>query len=89
MNDLNGNVKSFSLGDIIWYNPAGFPDVQTDAEYVTTNIDGTLTLFKGWGFETISTEQIKRTVSSWRAETVELYDSECSQFDQDQLKGIQ
>ena len=83
-NLLSGNVQVVNLypGSIVWYAPEGFPDMQTDAEYVTTNIDGTLTLFKGWGFETISTEQIWRTVSSWRAESVELHDAECSQFDQ-------
>lgn len=65
---------------IVWFEPLGFPGVETDGELVS--IDGdTLTIFKGWYTETINAAQVKRIVSVRSAETVELHDIEITEYE--------
>jgi hypothetical protein len=73
---VNSQVQIFTFPPrIVWYEPTGFPDIETDGELI--NIDGdTLTVFKGWCTETISAAQVKRIVSVKAAETTELRDTE-------------
>lgn len=65
---------------IVWFEPLGFPGVETDGELVS--IDGdTLTVFKGWYTETISAAQVKRIVSVRSAEITELRAIEISEYE--------
>lgn len=78
---MQNNVQIFTFPPrVVWYEPAGFPGVETDAELVS--IDGdTLTVFKGWYTETISAAQVKRIVSVRSAETTELLNVEREDYD--------
>ena len=82
-NVLSGNVQVVNLypGSIVWYTPEGFPDVQTDADLVDGDGD-LLLVHNGWRWKIISVQQVKRIMTGYRYAAVELYDAECSQFDQ-------
>lgn len=79
---MNSQVQVFTFPPrIVWYEPSGFPGVETDGELVA--IDGDmLTVFKGWYTETINAAQIKRIVSVHSAETIELRDVEAREYEQ-------
>lgn len=78
---MQSNVQVFTFPPrIVWYEPSGFPGIETDAELVS--IDGdTWTIFKGYCYETINAAQVKRIVSVRSAETTELLDVEREEYD--------
>lgn len=79
---MQANVQIFTFPPrVVWYEPAGFPGVETDGELVTMDGD-TLTVFRGFYTETISAAQVKRIVSVRSAETTELHDQEVNEFEQ-------
>lgn len=80
-NLLSAPVEIFTFPPrIVWYEPEGFPGVETDAELVSSEGDA-LTVFKGWGYEIISAAQVKRIVMVRSAESTELLDEERADYD--------
>jgi len=79
-NLLTGSVRVVNLPPVVWYNPEGFPTVQTDAELVDG--DGDLLLVSnGWQLKLISVQQVCRIVPARSAETIELMDMEREEYD--------
>jgi hypothetical protein len=79
-NPLNGSVQIVNFSPVIWYTPAGFPSVQTDATLLDG--DGDLLLISnGMTYKLISVQQVKRIVSARTQEQSELYQSESEDYD--------
>lgn len=65
---------------IVYYSPAGFPSVLTDATLVDG--DGDLLLVSnGWKLKIISAQQVERIVSAHTHESSELLGQEMIEFD--------
>lgn len=78
---LTGSVKSLPVNEYtVWYKPAGFPTISTDA--VLVDGDGDLLLINpGWGFKVISVQQVTRIVTHKVAEAENLNAEEIRQYD--------
>jgi hypothetical protein len=64
----------------IWYAPAEYPDIETDATVLDG--DGELLLVtNGWQYKIISTRQITRIVDAKNHESVELLDMEREDYE--------
>lgn len=81
MNALSGSVKVLPVNEYtVWYSPADFPTVSTDA--VLVDGDGDLLLVNpGWGFKLISVQQVNRIVTHRTAERENLYIEEVLQYE--------
>jgi hypothetical protein len=82
MNALIGAVKILPVNEYaIWYSPAEFPTVSTDA--VLIDWDGDLLLVNpGWGFKVINVQQVNRIVTHRVAIGEEIAAEERQQFDE-------
>lgn len=80
MNALIGKVQIVPVNEYtIWYKPASFPTISTDATLIDG--DGDLLLINpGWGFKIISVQQVNRIVTHHTAESEELNAVEIAQY---------
>lgn len=81
MNALTGSVRIIPVNEYtVWYKPASFPTISTDA--VLVDGDGELLLINpGWGFKIISVQQVNRIVTHKVAEAEELNAEEITQYE--------
>lgn len=81
MNALIGKVQIVSVNEYtVWYRPASFPTISTDATLIDG--DGDLLLINpGWGFKIISVQQVNRIVNHHMAESEELNAVEIAQYE--------
>lgn len=71
---------------VVYYSPAAFPDILTDATLLDS--DGELLLISnGWQTKLISWQQVERTASARAHEGSELLADEMQEFDR-LAKGI-
>lgn len=82
MNALIGKVQVLPVNEYtVWYSPAEFPTITTNAHLVDG--DGDLLLINpGYGFKVISVEQVNRIVTDYRAESEEINAQEIQEYDQ-------
>lgn len=81
MNALIGKVQIVPVNEYtVWYKPASFPTISTDATLIDG--DGDLLLINpGWGFKIISVQQVNRIVTHHMAESEELNAVEIAQYE--------
>lgn len=79
---LSGSVKVFPVNEYtVWYKPAKFPTISTDATLIDR--DGDLLLINpGWGFKIISVQQVNRIVTNKVAEAEEIQIEENLEYDE-------
>lgn len=73
---------------IVYYEPTGFPGIETSAELVSMEGDH-VTVFKGYEYETIHASQVKSYESIRAYEQNEARDVEAAEYDQREGFGIQ
>lgn len=82
MNALVGKVQSLPVTEFtVWYSPADFPTVSTDAALIDDDGDFLL-INPGWGFKIISTQQVNRIVTHHVAIGEEINAQEIQAYDQ-------
>lgn len=82
MNALVGKVQILPVTEFtVWYKPAGFPTISTDATLIDG--DGDLLLINpGWGYKIISVQQVNRIVTHQVAVGEEINAQEIREYDQ-------
>lgn len=79
-NPLTAPVQIINLSLGVWYSPAGFPTVETNADVIDR--DGDLLLVSnGWRYKIISAQQVTRILRSRALEGAELWDVEAEAYD--------